>query len=159
MRDTHEPLSEQTTMTDEQLNLYIDLRRKYARTCADIENFKTERSGLDEVYTKGTLPPEKVGFLERLLVALRLRRRRLTRLDGKRLREIEDRLNYNRILLKVGQVTDSSVNEKQSMAVFSPIDPNKQAIVEKLHSFSEQDLKEALIMLKRKELARLEAEL
>ena len=100
MRDTHEPLSEQTTMTDEQLNLYIDLRRKYARTCADIENFKTERSGLDEVYTKGTLPPEKVGFLERLLVALRLRRRRLTRLDGKRLREIEDRLNYLDEVLK-----------------------------------------------------------
>lgn len=87
-------------MTDEQLNLYIDLRRKYARTCADIENFKTERSGLDEVYTKGTLPPEKVGFLERLLVALRLRRRRLTRLDGKRLREIEDRLNYLDEVLK-----------------------------------------------------------
>ena len=72
---------------------------------------------------------------------------------------IEDRLNYNRILLKVDQASDSSVDEKQSMAVFSPIDPNKQAIVEKLHSFSEQDLKEALIMLKRKELARLEAEL
>lgn len=72
---------------------------------------------------------------------------------------IEDRLNYNRILLKVGQASDSSVDEKQSMAVFSSIDPNKQAIVEKLHSFSEQDLKEALIMLKRKELARLEAEL
>ena len=81
-------------MTDEQLNLYIDLRRKYARTCADIEDFKTERSDLDEVYTKGTLPPERVGILERLLVALGIRRRRLTRLDGKRLQEIEDRLNY-----------------------------------------------------------------
>lgn len=81
-------------MTDEQLNLYMDLRRKYARTCADIENIKTERSGLDEVYTKGTLPPDKVGLIERILVALKLRRRRLTRLDGKRLQEIEDRLNY-----------------------------------------------------------------
>ena len=54
---------------------------------------------------------------------------------------------------------EAPVDEKQSMAVFSSIDTNKQAIVEKLHSFSEQDLKEALIMLKRKELARLEAEL
>ena len=87
-------------MTDEQLNLYMDLRRKHARTCADIENIKTERSGLDEVYTKGTLPPEKVGLLERILVALRLRRRRLTRLDGKRLQELEDRLNYLDEVLK-----------------------------------------------------------
>ena len=100
MRDTHEPLSEQTTMTDEQLNLYMDMRRKYARTCADIEDFKTERSDLDEVYTKGTLPPERVGILERLLVALGIRRRRLTRIDGKRLREIEDRLNYLDEVLK-----------------------------------------------------------
>lgn len=87
-------------MTDEQLNLYIDLRRKYARTCADIEYFKTERSDLDEVYTKGTLPPEKIGIIERILVALGLRRRRLTRLDGKRLQEIEDRLNYLDEVLK-----------------------------------------------------------
>ena len=87
-------------MTDEQLNLYIDLRRKHARTCADIENIKTERSTLDDVYTKGTLPPEKVGLLERILVALRLRRRRLTRLDGKRLQELEDRLNYLDEVLK-----------------------------------------------------------
>ena len=87
-------------MTDEQLNLYIDLRRKYARTCADVENIKTERSVLDEVYTKGTLPPERVGILERLLVALGIRRRRLTRLDGKRLQEIEDRLNYLDEVLK-----------------------------------------------------------
>jgi hypothetical protein len=87
-------------MTDEQLNLYIDLRRKYARTCADIENIRTERSTLDEVYTKGSMPPEHVGILERILVALRLRRRRLTRLDGKRLTEIGDRLNYLDEVLK-----------------------------------------------------------
>lgn len=87
-------------MTDEQLNLYIDLRRKHARTCADIENIRTERSTLDEVYTKGTLPPDKIGIVERILVALGLRRRRLTRLDGKRLEEIEDRLNYLDEVLK-----------------------------------------------------------
>jgi hypothetical protein len=87
-------------MTDEQLNLYIDLRRKYARTCADIENIRTERSTLDDVYTKGSMPPGKVGILERILVALRLRRRRLTRLDGKRLTEIGDRLNYLDEVLK-----------------------------------------------------------
>lgn len=87
-------------MTDEQLNLYIDLRRKYARTCADIENIKTERSTLDDVYTKGAMPPDKVGILERILVALGIRRRRLTRLDGKRLTEIGDRLNYLDEVLK-----------------------------------------------------------
>ena len=81
-------------MTDEQLNLYIDLRRKHARTCADIENIKTERSTLDDVYTKGAMPPDKIGIVERILVALRIRRRRLARLDGKRLQELEDRLNY-----------------------------------------------------------------
>lgn len=87
-------------MTDEQLNLYMDLRRKHARTCADIENIRTERSGLDEVYTKGAMPPGRVGIVERILVALGLRRRRLTRLDGKRLQEIEDRLNYLDEVLK-----------------------------------------------------------
>ena len=87
-------------MTDEQLNLYIDLRRKYARTCADVENIKTERSTLDDVYTKGSMPPEKVGIIERILVALGLRRRRLTRLDGKRLTEIGDRLSYLDEVLK-----------------------------------------------------------
>lgn len=87
-------------MTDEQLNLYIDLRRKYARTCADVENIKTERATLDDVYTKGSMPPEKVGIIERILVALRLRRRRLTRLDGKRLTEIGDRLSYLDEVLK-----------------------------------------------------------
>ena len=96
-------------MTDEQLNLYIDLRRKYARTCADIEDFKTERSDLDEVYTKGTLPPERVGILERLLVALGIRRRRLTRLDGKRLQEIEDRLNYLDEVLKRAEKVRSAI--------------------------------------------------
>lgn len=96
-------------MTDEQLNLYIDLRRKYARTCADIENIKTERSTLDEVYTKGAMPPEKVGFIERILVALRLRRRRLTRLDGKRLTEIGDRLNYLDEVLKRAEQVRSAI--------------------------------------------------
>jgi len=101
-------------MTDEQLNLYIDLRRKHARTCADIENIKTERSGLDEVYTKGTLPPEKVGIVERILVALRLRRRRLTRLDGKRLQEIEDRLNYlDEVLERAGKVRTAILSQLQ----------------------------------------------
>lgn len=109
-------------MTDEQLNLYIDLRRKYARTCADIENIKTERSGLDEVYTKGTLPPEKIGIIERILVALGLRRRRLTRLDGKRLQEIEDRLNYLDEVLKRA--------EKVRAAILSQLSESKPSTEE-----------------------------
>ena len=101
-------------MTDEQLNLYMDLRRKYARTCADVENIKTERSGLDEVYTKGTLPPDKIGIVERILVALRLRRRRLTRLDGKRLHEIEDRLNYlDEVLSRAEKVRTAILSQLQ----------------------------------------------
>lgn len=81
-------------MTDEQFNLYIGQRREYRRTCCDIENFKTERARLDEVYRLGSMPPERVGIVERILVALRIRRRRLTRLGGKRLQEIDDRLKY-----------------------------------------------------------------
>lgn len=81
-------------MTDEQFNLYIGRRREYRRTCCDIENFKTERARLDDVYRLGSMPPERVGILERILVALRLRRRRLTRLSGKRLQELDDRLKY-----------------------------------------------------------------
>lgn len=81
-------------MTDEQFNLYIGQRREYRRTCSDLENFKTERARLDDVYRLGSMPPERISLLERILVALHLRRRRLTRLSGKRLQELDDRLKY-----------------------------------------------------------------
>ena len=81
-------------MTDEQFNLYIGQRREYRRTCSDLENFKTERARLDEVYRLGSLPPDKVSIIERIFVALHLRKRRLTRLGGKRLQELDDRLKY-----------------------------------------------------------------
>ena len=81
-------------MTDEQFNLYIGQRREYRRTCNDLENFKTERARLDDVYRLGSLPPERIGIVERVLVALGIRRRRLTRLSGKRLQELDDRLKY-----------------------------------------------------------------
>lgn len=81
-------------MTDEQFNLYIGQRREYRRTCNDLENFKTERARLDEVYRLGSMPPEHVGIVERILVALGIKRRRLTRLSGKRLQELDDRLKY-----------------------------------------------------------------
>lgn len=81
-------------MTDEQFNLYIGQRREYRRTCNDLENFKTERARLDEVYRLGSMPPERIGIVERVLVALHLRRRRLARLSGKRLQELDDRLKY-----------------------------------------------------------------
>ena len=69
---------------------------------------------------------------------------------------IEERAKYNRLLLNVGNPQEATEAEQAKVIVF---DSGKQSIFEKMQNFSEQDLKEALIMLKRKELARLEAEL
>ena len=69
---------------------------------------------------------------------------------------IEERAKYNRLLLNVGSQQEGTEAEQAKVVVF---ESGKQSIFEKMQSFSEQDLKEALIMLKRKELARLEAEL
>lgn len=81
-------------MTDEQFNLYLEQRRAYRKTCSDLEAFKDERSRLDEVYRMGSLPPEREPLLTRILVRLGLKRKRMTRLDGKRLQEMDDRLKY-----------------------------------------------------------------
>ncbi len=59
-----------------------------------MEAFKDERSRLDEVYRMGSLPPERESLFTRILVRLGLKRKRLTRLDGKRLQEMDDRLKY-----------------------------------------------------------------
>ena len=72
---------------------------------------------------------------------------------------IEDRMKYNEMLLNLGENQAENVEEKQQSTIALTMEPGKQAILEKMHSFSEKDLKEALLMLKRKELAKLEAEL
>lgn len=80
-------------MTDEQFNLYLHTRREYRRVCSDIEGIKDERCTLDNVWREGSKPPV-LKWWQKLLVALRLKKRPLTTLGGKRLQEIEDRLNY-----------------------------------------------------------------
>jgi hypothetical protein len=67
---------------------------------------------------------------------------------------IEDRITYNNLLL---DLENEKIDEpKENAPIF---ESGKQAIFEKMHSFSEADLKEALIMLKKKELQQLEQEL
>lgn len=80
-------------MTDEQFNLYVQTRREYRRVCADIEGIKSERCTLDNVWREGSMPP-RLKWWQKLLIALRLKKRPLTTLSGKRLQELEDRLNY-----------------------------------------------------------------
>ena len=69
---------------------------------------------------------------------------------------IEERAKFNRLLLNIENQQEGTEAEQPKSGMF---ESGKQAIFEKMHDFSEQDLKEALIMLKKKELARLEAEL
>ena len=80
-------------MTDDQFNLYVNTRREYRRVCSDIECIKYERSTLDNVWREGSKPPV-LKWWQKLLIALRMKKRPLTTLCGKRLQEIEDRLNY-----------------------------------------------------------------
>ena len=67
---------------------------------------------------------------------------------------IEDRMTYNNLLLNLDN--KKSDQPQENITIF---ESGKQAIFEKMHSFSEADLKEALIMLKKKELQQLEQEL
>ena len=80
-------------MTDEQFNLYLLTRREYRRVCSDIEGIKDERCTLDNVWREGSKPPI-LKLWQKLLIALHLKKRPLTTLSGKRLQELEDRLNY-----------------------------------------------------------------
>ena len=83
-------------MTDEQFNLYINLRREYKRTNLDLASFTDERSQLDNVYRIGSQPPlpSDYRWWERLLMRLRLRRPRATLIPADRLQKYEDRLKY-----------------------------------------------------------------
>ena len=80
-------------MTDEQFNLYLLTRREYRRVCSDIEGIKDERCTLDNVWREGSKPPI-LKLWQKLLISLHLKKRPLTTLSGKRLQELEDRLNY-----------------------------------------------------------------
>ena len=71
---------------------------------------------------------------------------------------IEERTNYNRLLLNIKGANEIAINETPSINI-SSLKSNKQALLEKMDAFSEDDIKEALMMLKKKEMARFEAEL
>lgn len=83
-------------MTDEQFNLYINLRREYKRTNLDLAAFTDERSQLDNVYRIGSQAPlpSDYRWWERLLMRLRLRSPRATLIPAERLQKYEDRLKY-----------------------------------------------------------------
>lgn len=80
-------------MTDEQFNLYVQTRREYRRVCSDIEGIKSERCVLDNLWREGSLPPV-LKWWQKLLIALRLKKRPLTAISGERLQKLEDRLKY-----------------------------------------------------------------
>ena len=83
-------------MTDEQFNLYINLRREYKRTNLDLAAFTDERSQLDNLFRIGSQPPlpSDYRWWERLLMLFRLRRPRATLIPSDRLQKYEDRLKY-----------------------------------------------------------------
>ena len=65
---------------------------------------------------------------------------------------IEERRKYNNLLLGIAE---DETTKTVPMATSS----TKQALLEKMDAFSEDDIKEALMMLKKKEMDRFEAEL
>lgn len=64
---------------------------------------------------------------------------------------IQERKQYNNLLLGISEETETVTPV--------PIKGSKMALLEKMDKFSEEDIKEALMMLKKKELARFEQEL
>ena len=65
---------------------------------------------------------------------------------------IEERRKYNNLLLGIAE-------EEATKTVPMSASSTKQALLEKMDAFSEADIKEALMMLKKKEMERFEAEL
>jgi hypothetical protein len=65
---------------------------------------------------------------------------------------IQERKQYNSLLLGIKEDTETSRN-------LVSINDSKLTLFEKMNAFSEDDIKEALIMLKRKEMERFEKEL
>lgn len=83
-------------MTDGEFNLYMECRRQYGRVCRDIDQFKGERSELDNLVRIGSQEPQKVDlkWWERLMVWLKLRKRRLTIIPQERLDRYTERVKY-----------------------------------------------------------------
>ena len=65
---------------------------------------------------------------------------------------IQERKQYNNLLLGIKEDTEKSRN-------LVSINDSKLTLFEKMNAFSEDDIKEALMMLKRKEMERFEKEL
>lgn len=83
-------------MTDGEFNLYMECRRQYGRVCRDIDQFKGERSELDNLVRIGSQEPQWSDYKwwERLLVWLKLRKRRKTIIPQDRLDRYTERLKY-----------------------------------------------------------------
>lgn len=72
---------------------------------------------------------------------------------------IEERAKFNRLLLNIEYKNEQGEVSQAITVNMISSNPEKQKLFEKLDEFSEADLKEALMMLKRKELEKLEKEL
>lgn len=83
-------------MTDGEFNLYMECRKQYGRVCRDIDQFKGERSELDNLVRIGSQEPQgsDLKWLERFLVWMGLRKRRLTIIPQERLERYTERVKY-----------------------------------------------------------------
>ena len=63
---------------------------------------------------------------------------------------IEERVRYNNILLGINELEDVTIQSTSS---------TKQRLYEKMDEFSEEEIKDALIMMKKKQFERWQAEL
>lgn len=83
-------------MTDGEFNLYMECRKQYGRVCRDIDQFKGERSELDNLVRIGSQEPQgsDLKWWERFLVWMGLRKRRLTIIPQERLERYTERVKY-----------------------------------------------------------------
>lgn len=101
-------------MTDGEFNLYMECRRQYGRVCRDIDQFKCERSELDNLVRIGSHEPQgsDIKWWERLLVWLNLRKRRMTIIPQERLDRYTERLKYLDMVVSRAEIARDTIYTK-----------------------------------------------
>lgn len=101
-------------MTDGEFNLYMECRRQYGRVCRDIDQFKGERSELDNLVRIGSQEPHRgdVKWWERLLVWLGIRKRRLTIIPQDRLDRYTERVKYLDKVIERAEIARDTIYTK-----------------------------------------------
>lgn len=101
-------------MTDGEFNLYMECRKQHGRVCRDIDQFKGERSELDNLVRIGSQEPQKVDvrWWERLLVWLKLRKRRMTIIPQERLDRYTERVKYLDKVIERAEIARDTIYTK-----------------------------------------------